>query len=75
MLPNHNVPTQMMLSNNVSRFHVAAAAIRGGALHNPRVAVNEHEVVAGLMHEAEAHKKYALDHAVDMNHVYDIPKF
>jgi xylulose-5-phosphate/fructose-6-phosphate phosphoketolase len=68
-------PPQMMLSNHVSRFHVAAAAIRGGALHNPEVSVNEHELVSALMHEAEEHKKYALKHATDKPEVYQTPTF
>lgn len=69
--------TQMMLSNHVSRFHVAAAAIDGAILHNPhhKVSVDAYHHKRVLMHEVEGHKKYALDHAKDMDHVYDIKEF
>lgn len=49
----------MMLSNRVSRFHVAAAAVRGGAKHNQAVAVRAHELVSGFMHEAEKAREFA----------------
>lgn len=67
----------MMLSNHVSRFHVAAAAIDGAVSHNPhlKVSVNAYQHKRVLMHEVEVHKKYALDHAKDTDHVYDIVAF
>ena len=64
-----------MLSNHVSRFHVAAAAIRGGALHNAKVSVDEHQLVACLMHDAEDHKSYALKSGEDRDSIFDTPKF
>ncbi|KAF8514034.1 D-xylulose 5-phosphate/D-fructose 6-phosphate phosphoketolase [Gautieria morchelliformis] len=68
-------PFDMMLRNHVSRFHVAAAAIRGGALHNPDVSVDAHLHVSALMHEVEDHKQYAMKNATDRPGVYETPKF
>lgn len=65
----------MMLLNNVSRFHVAAAAVRGGSLHNPKVSVDEHQLESWFMHEVEKHKRYALAHGTDPDDIYDTPKF
>ena len=48
----------MMLCNRTSRYHVAAAAIRGGALFNPKVAVDSHEMSSYVMHLAEKEREY-----------------
>lgn len=48
----------MMLLNNTSRYHVAAAAVRGAAPTNPRVEVDAHVVTANLMHVAQKDKEY-----------------
>jgi len=48
----------MMLCNHTSRFHVAAAAIRGGALVNPKVAVDAHELMSYVLHLAEKERGY-----------------
>ncbi|KAF8575549.1 D-xylulose 5-phosphate/D-fructose 6-phosphate phosphoketolase [Ramaria rubella] len=68
-------PFDMMLSNHVSRFHVAVAAIRGGAVSNPKVSATEHALVALLLHEVETHRRYAYENGEDMKHVYDVPGF
>lgn len=51
-------PFAMMLLNNTSRYHVAAAAVRGAAPTNPRVEVDAHVVTANLMHMAQKDKEY-----------------
>jgi len=66
---------QMMLCNRTSRFHVAAAAVRGGARVNPKVSVVEHELVSELLHDAEVYRKYAHEQGDDMPDTYDTPKF
>lgn len=48
----------MMLCNRTSRYHVAAAAIRGGALRNAEVAVDAHEKVGEVMHLAQKDHDY-----------------
>lgn len=54
-------PFDMMLSNSVSRFHVAAAAVRGGALVNKRVAVDAQKLVSDFMHRAQKSREYLLE--------------
>lgn len=48
----------MMLCNNVSRYHVAAAAVRAAALHNAKVAIKAHETASYIMHLAAKDKEY-----------------
>lgn len=48
----------MMLCNHTSRYDVAAAAVRGGALHNPKVSVNSHELASSFMHRAQKDREY-----------------
>ena len=55
-------PFDMMLSNGVSRYHVAAAAVRGGALVNPRVALDAHKKTSDFLHRAQNARKYAEEH-------------
>ncbi|KIJ44413.1 hypothetical protein M422DRAFT_228537 [Sphaerobolus stellatus SS14] len=68
-------PFDMMLCNRTSRFHVAAAAVKGGALVNPKVAVVDHVLVSELLHEAESYHKYAFEKGEDIEGVYDNPIF
>lgn len=48
----------MLLCNHTSRFDVAIAAIRGGAQHNPRVAVDAHEKESFIKHLAQKERAY-----------------
>jgi xylulose-5-phosphate/fructose-6-phosphate phosphoketolase len=50
----------MMLLNHTSRYHVAAAAVRGGAKHNPRVSTDATELAARFMHMVEKDHEYIL---------------
>lgn len=47
-----------MLCNNVSRYDIAIAAIRGGAQVNPKVAVNAHIEISSLRHDAQKIRDY-----------------
>lgn len=49
---------QMMLCNNTSRYDVAVAAVNGGALNNPRVAVDAHVLTSYFRHCAQQDRKY-----------------
>ena len=49
---------QMMLCNHTSRFDVAIAAIRGGAAHNPKVALAAHEAESYIKHMAKKEREY-----------------
>ena len=55
-------PFDMMLSNGVSRYHVAAAAVRGGSLVNKRVAVDAQKRISDFMHRAQKAREYLLAH-------------
>ena len=48
----------MMLCNHTSRYDIAAAAVRGGALHNPKVSVYSHEVASYVMHLKQKERDY-----------------
>ena len=47
-----------MLCNHVSRYDVAAAAVRAGASHNPKVAIEAHQMSSYIMHLAALDKQY-----------------
>ncbi|EJD06948.1 phosphoketolase [Fomitiporia mediterranea MF3/22] len=68
-------PFDMMLSNGVSRYHVAAAAVRGGALVNEKVAIDAQKRVSDFMHRAQKAREYAKQHGQDAEDTYDTPKF
>jgi xylulose-5-phosphate/fructose-6-phosphate phosphoketolase len=49
---------QMMLVNCTSRYHVAAAAVRGGSKHNPRICAEATVLAAQFMHMAKKDHEY-----------------
>lgn len=51
-------PFDMMLVNNVSRYHVAKAAVTGGAKWNERVKVRQQELCSEFDHEIAETRKY-----------------
>ncbi|KAF3927963.1 hypothetical protein ABW20_dc0109159 [Dactylellina cionopaga] len=68
-------PFDMMLRNNVSRYHVAAHAVRGASSHNPKVDVRKQELVDNFMQEAKKVKDYIYEHGEDPESCYDVPTF
>ncbi|GLB40227.1 putative D-xylulose 5-phosphate/D-fructose 6-phosphate phosphoketolase [Lyophyllum shimeji] len=68
-------PFDMMLCNHTSRFDVAVAAIRGGALVNSRVAVDMHEAISVIKHMAQKERDYSYAHGKDHDYIYEVPKF
>ncbi|KZP31650.1 D-xylulose 5-phosphate/D-fructose 6-phosphate phosphoketolase [Athelia psychrophila] len=68
-------PFDMMLCNKTSRYHVAAAAIRAGAKHNPAVAVDSHEMAMFMMHMAAKDREYIYQNREDPKETFDTPKF
>ncbi|KAF5359300.1 hypothetical protein D9756_003216 [Leucocoprinus leucothites] len=68
-------PLDMMLCNNTSRYHVAVAAIRGGAQVNPRVAVDAHLKISALRHEARKVQSYIYEHGTDPEDTFATPTF
>ncbi|KAJ7733403.1 phosphoketolase [Mycena maculata] len=68
-------PFDMMLCNHTSRYDVAAAAIRGGALTNPKVAVSAHEHESYIKHLAAKEKDYIYANGKDHENTFDTPTF
>jgi len=68
-------PFDMMLCNHTSRYHVAAAAIRAGALHNAKVALDAHELASYVMHLAQKEKEFIYANGQDRDGTFDTPKF
>ena len=68
-------PLDMMLRNRVSRYHVAEAAIQGGAVRNPKVKLDMHEKISGLRHELAKVQEYIMTTGKDPDDAYDTPAF
>ncbi|KAF9000718.1 phosphoketolase [Cyathus striatus] len=68
-------PFDMMLCNHTSRFDVAIAAIRGGARHNPKVAVDAHKLCSHIRHVAQKEKDYIYANGKDNDSIFDTPSF
>ncbi|KAJ7746366.1 phosphoketolase [Mycena metata] len=68
-------PFDMMLANHTSRFHVATAALRGGALSNPKVAVSAHADESYIKHLAAKEKDYIYANGKDHDDTFDTPTF
>ncbi|EMD34065.1 hypothetical protein CERSUDRAFT_117575 [Gelatoporia subvermispora B] len=68
-------PFAMMLVNHTSRYHVAAAAVRGAALANPWVEVDAHARISEYMHMAKKDEEYILANGKDPEGTFDVPTF
>ncbi|PBL03652.1 phosphoketolase [Armillaria gallica] len=68
-------PFDMMLANRTSRYHIAQAAVRGGALTNPKVAVSAHETESYFKHLAQKEKDYIYANGQDRPDIFEVPAF
>jgi xylulose-5-phosphate/fructose-6-phosphate phosphoketolase len=68
-------PFDMLLRNCVSRYDVMEAAIRGGAKHNKRVALELSEHVAMIKHQVRKAREFILEKGVDPKGTFDVPVF
>lgn len=68
-------PLDMMLRNRVSRYHVAEAAIKGGAVRNARVRMDMHKVISGIQHDLAKLQDYIMANGKDPADAYDTPSF
>ncbi|KIJ62782.1 hypothetical protein HYDPIDRAFT_41494 [Hydnomerulius pinastri MD-312] len=68
-------PFDMMLCNHVSRYHVAAAAVRAGALFNQKVSIEAHEKASFIMHLAQKDREYIQRDGRDPDGTFDTPVF
>ena len=53
-------PFDMMLRNQVSRYHVAQAALKGAAIRNEKVRVDLHKLHTGLLHQISKTQEYIM---------------
>ncbi len=58
-------PFDMLVRNNVSRFHLARRCIQQAAHHNPQIAARENLLVAQLERSLLEHQAYILEHGRD----------
>ncbi|KAL3428005.1 xylulose-5-phosphate phosphoketolase (XFP domain-containing protein) [Phlyctema vagabunda] len=68
-------PFDMMLRNNVSRYHIMEAAIKGGAKHNPQVALDMTTLLADVKHQITKVHDYIMSTGKDPDGTFDVPRF
>merc|ERR1712144_28640 len=68
-------PFDMMLRNNVSRYHIIEAAIKAGAKHNPKVALDMTALLGEVRHQVTKVQEYIMETGRDPEGTFDIPKF
>lgn len=68
-------PFDMCLLNRVSRYHVMEAAVRGGARHNRRVAIDQVSLLGDLRHAMSEVKKFILATGTDPADTFAVPSF
>jgi xylulose-5-phosphate/fructose-6-phosphate phosphoketolase len=65
----------MMLANHTSRYHVAAAAVRGGAKFNSKVAAVAEMRAEKYLEMAQKDKDYSYANGKDPDGMFDTPVF
>lgn len=68
-------PFDMMLRNEVSRYHVMQQAIRGGARSNSKVALDMTDLLGDVRHQITKVQEYIMASGRDPEGTFDIPKF
>lgn len=68
-------PFDMMLRNNVSRYHVIEAAIKAGAKSNPKVALDMTGLLGEVRHQVSKVQEYIMATGKDPEGTFDVPKF
>ncbi|KAI0041191.1 phosphoketolase [Auriscalpium vulgare] len=68
-------PFDMMIANHTSRYDIAAAAVRGGALHNPKIQAESHQLATFFMHLAQKDRDYIYEFGKDPEGMFDTPVF
>jgi xylulose-5-phosphate/fructose-6-phosphate phosphoketolase len=65
-------PFDMMLVNEVSRYHVAKAAVCGAAKRNEQVRLRQHELLSELDQDIRQAKEYIFKNGVDPDGTYSV---
>ena len=68
-------PFDMMLRNKVSRYHVMERAITGGSQFNPKVAVDQVNLIGEIRHQVSKAHQYIMKTGKDPEGTFDIPHF
>ena len=68
-------PFDMMLRNEVSRYHVMQQAIMGGAKGNSKVALDMTGLLGKVRHQVTKVQEYIMATGRDPDGIFDIPKF
>jgi xylulose-5-phosphate/fructose-6-phosphate phosphoketolase len=68
-------PFDMMLRNNVSRYHVMEAAIKGGSKFNTKVEIDMTLLLGEVRHQVTKVQDYIMAKGTDPEGTFDIPKF
>ena len=68
-------PLNVMLWDEVSRFHVAKAAITKGAMTNEKIRLDVHETLSGIRHNVVKVQDHMMRTDKDPEDAYDIPLF
>jgi xylulose-5-phosphate/fructose-6-phosphate phosphoketolase len=68
-------PFDMMLRNEVSRYHIMEHAIRGAAKTNEKVAAEMASLLAEVKHQVSKVHEYIMETGKDPNGTFDIPRF
>jgi xylulose-5-phosphate/fructose-6-phosphate phosphoketolase len=68
-------PFDMMLVNEVSRYHVAKAAVRGASMRNEQVRLRQHELLSELDRDIKEAREQIFENGVDSDGTYDLPEF
>jgi xylulose-5-phosphate/fructose-6-phosphate phosphoketolase len=67
-------PFDMMLRNEVSRYHVIEQAIKGGAKGNPKVALDMTALLGEVRHQITKVQEYIMATGRDPDGTFDIPR-
>jgi xylulose-5-phosphate/fructose-6-phosphate phosphoketolase len=68
-------PFDMMLRNEVSRYHIMQQAIKGGARSNSKVALDMASLLDDVGHQISKVQKYIMEKGQDPDGTFDIPEF
>ena len=68
-------PFDMVLRNEVSRYHIMQQAIKGGAKGNSKVALDMISLLGEVRHQITKVQEYIIATGRDPHGTFDIPKF
>lgn len=64
-----------MLSNNISRYHIMEAAMKGGAKRNEKVALDMTGLLGEIRHQVSKVQECIMSTGEDPGGTFDVPRF